>query len=291
VEVPVAVGSVPTVRRRQLGRELRRLREERRLLAEDVAERLGCSISRVSRLETARIRISPGTVHEILDVLEVVGPQRDKLVQLARDADAKPSWQTWRGAVQEGAADYLALEIEALSVRSFEGLVVHGLLQTEGYLRALARYWRDDNVDLRLKARKGRQERLYGDDPLALHAILDEAALRRVVGGPEVMAEQCAHLVRASGQDNVTIQVVPFSVGVHANLTGPFGLLRFADPHEGVVVCLENNTAIEHQRRSSVLARYEETFARLTRDALSPEESTGFVAGIAAQYAAAVPAG
>src|SRR5262245_43124045 len=124
----MVVGSPPTVRRRQLGRELRRLREESGLLAEQLAERLHCSASRISRIETARIRIAPGTVHEILDVLAISGQVRDDLVRLAHEAEAPPWLQPYKEAFKEEFAAYLALEWEATRLRFFETLIIHGLL-------------------------------------------------------------------------------------------------------------------------------------------------------------------
>src|SRR5581483_2199799 len=144
----------------QLGRELRRLREESGLLAEQLAERLRCSPSRVSRIETARVRIGPGTVHEILDALDIHGPERDRLVALARDAEAQGWWQAYADALPFPYATYISLESEAASLKVFEPTLVHGLLQTEDYARAViepgARHQQPAEVAARLSARMAR---------------------------------------------------------------------------------------------------------------------------------------
>lgn len=269
-------GSPPTVRRRQLGRELRRLRERSDMLAEQLAEHLRCSPSRISRIETARIRITPGTVHEILDVLGVDGSERSRLVRLAREADEPAWWHEYGVALSYGYASYLSLESEASSLRVFEPIVIYGLLQTRAYARAVAEgspRVTPDEVDSLVKVRMARQEILTRENPTHLHAVLDESVLRRVVGGPDVMLEQLQHLVHMAKRPNVRIQILPFEAGVVAtNFTGPVSLIEFPDPHDGQVVYLEN-MAGDVVERPEDIRTYLSIFEYLKSEALNPDES------------------
>src|SRR6266508_4073547 len=191
----MAVGSPPTVRRRQLGRELRRLREQNGVLAEQLAERLQCSPSRISRIETARIRISPGTVHEILDALSIDGGERSRLVGLARDAEEPGWWQAYSDALPYEYSTLIALESEAASLRAFDPMAVNGLLQTEPYARAVAQQAKATAIEVRVAARLARQAILTKDNPPSLHVVLDEAVLHHVIGSPDVLRDQLIRLV------------------------------------------------------------------------------------------------
>jgi transcriptional regulator with XRE-family HTH domain len=278
----MAVGSPPTVRRRQLGRELRRLREESGLLAEELADRLRCSASRISRIETARIRIAPGTVHEILDALSIDGPDRSRLVGLAREAEEPGWWQAYGDALPYEYATYIALESEASSLKVFEPIVMHGLLQTEDYARATirldARQRRPSEVEALVAARLARQTVLTKRNPVQLHVVLDESVLRRVIGSREILRSQLKRLVELTQLRNVTIQVLPFESGdLLAFFTGAVIVMEFPDPNHGPVMYLENVAGDLYVERPETIREYLSTFDELAAKALSPEESAKMI--------------
>lgn len=272
----MAVGSPPTVRRRQLGRELRKLREDAGLHIDQLAEQLRCSSSRISRIETARIRIAPGTVHEILDVLGVDGERRRRLVTLARQAEAPGWWQEYTDVLTYEYATYIALESEASSLRIFEPSIVHGLLQTDEYAAAMLTKGPATHGDVssKLAARMARQAAALGQsDRLALRVVLDEAAIRRMVGGPGVMRRQLSHLIDLSHRPNVHLQVLPFSAGAPPSATGPFTIVDFPDPAETSVVYMENFAGDLYVERTAVIETFAAVFHQLTADAMSVEDS------------------
>jgi transcriptional regulator with XRE-family HTH domain len=282
----MAVGSPPTVRRRQLGRELRRLREESGLHADHLAEHLRCSPSRISRIETARVRITPGTVHEILDVLEVKGPDRDRLVALARQADEPGWWQQFGDALTYEYATYIAMEAEASALRSFEPLLVHGLLQTEDYARAIISKGRGGDpaeVEPRVKARLARQEILGRRDAARLWVLIGEEVLHRQVGGPSVMRAQLSQLVHLGQRENVRLQVLPFTGGELASMTGAFSIMEFPSP-DPPVVYIENLAGDTYVESDRGLAHCNRVFAELAADALDVPGSLARIESLAKAF-------
>ncbi|HKT06216.1 MAG TPA: helix-turn-helix transcriptional regulator [Rugosimonospora sp.] len=274
----MAVGSPPTVRRRQLGRELRRLREDAGLLAEALAERLHCSPSRVSRIETARIRIGPGTVHEILDALGVHGDERARLVALAREAEEPGWWQAYTDALPLPYATYISLESEAVSLKAFEPTLVYGLLQTREYARAViepgARHQQPSEVAARIEARLARQRVLTKPDPVRLHVVLDEAVLHHAVGGHEVLRAQLQRLVELARRPNVTIQVLPFEKSsALVFFPGPVVIMGFPDPDAPPVMYLESVATDLYVERPETVQAHLDLYDRLVEQALSPSRS------------------
>jgi len=280
----VAVGSPPTVRRRQLGRELRKLREGSGLLIDQLAERMRCSTSRISRIETARIRIAPGTVHEILDILGASGETRDRLVALARQADEPGWWQEYSDVLPFEYSTYIALEAEAVRLRSFEPIAVHGLLQTPQYAATLVSRQRSGaELAARLAVRLARQGVLTKPEPAELWVILDESVIRREVGGPELMRHQIKRLVGIADLPNVTIQLVPFAVGAYGAMTGSFTVMDFANPDEPNVVYQENYFTDHYVETPSGVARYVALFEEIASQALDAESTVGFLKRVADQ--------
>jgi transcriptional regulator with XRE-family HTH domain len=274
----MAVGSPPTVRRRQLGRELRRLRDDSGVLAEELAKRLRCSPSRISRIETARIRIAPGTVHEILDALGVHGPHRERLVDLARQADEPGWWQPLTDSLHYEYSTYIALESEALALKVFEPIVVYGLLQTEDYARAVVQSSSPEEAQARVTARINRQAVLHGARPLKLHAVLDESVLHHVIGSRGVLRAQLQRLVELAKLPNVAIQVLPFDAAdVLKYLTGPAVVMEFPDPTDEPVVYLENWAGDLYVEKADVVQRYISIFEDLCRNALSQRRSVQLI--------------
>ena len=193
----------PTVRRRRLALELRRLRESAKLTCEEVAEQLECSASKISRVETGRVSVSPRDVRDMLQIYGVPESQREGLVQLARDSRQKGWWHAYSDTIQPHFATYLGLESAASEIRIYEVSLIPGLLQTEEYARTvisagMVNSPRDD-IERQVKLRMARQPTLTRDDPPKVWAVLDEAALRRRVGGADAMPLSLVPVTLAKG--------------------------------------------------------------------------------------------
>jgi len=222
---------VPTVRGRRLAHELRRIRERAGLSGEQAARALGWDQSKISRMETARMRITSGEVVALCEVYAVEGEEREELVQLAREARLQGWWHPYRDVLKPGFSQFLSFEAEALTYRSYEAQVIPGLFQTGDYARAVLRGTRSrtpEEIERGVRVRLARQERVTrSTDPLHVWQIIEEGALLRMVGGPKTMREQLEHLLELGSLANVSLQVLPFTAGVHAAIDGPFVLLTF----------------------------------------------------------------
>jgi transcriptional regulator with XRE-family HTH domain len=272
----------PTIRRRRLGVELRRLREASGVTIERVADHLECSTSKISRIETGHTAARPRDVRDMLDIYRVSPAEVEELLQIAREARQKAWWHPY-GAVLSGA--YVGLEAAAESVHAYEAQSVPGLLQTEGYARAQIAAGRTDMVprelERRVQVRMARQALLREDDPVKLWYVLDEAVLSRPVGGDAVMREQLVSLVGASDSPNVTIQVLPFEAGAHRGMEGTFAILHFADEADQNVVFSENATGGLFLEKEDELRKYERILEHICALALPPAESRAFLALLA----------
>ncbi|MEV7228360.1 helix-turn-helix transcriptional regulator [Polymorphospora sp. NPDC051019] len=272
----------PTVRRRRLGAELRRRREDAGVTIEMVAERLRCSSSKISRIETGHTSATPRDVADMLGIYGVVGPEGEELVQIAREARQKGWWHPY-STVLTGA--YVGLEAAARSVRAYEQQVVPGLLQTGDYAKAMIRSARPDitaeEVERRVRVRLQRQSLLIQDDPIEVWVVLDEAVVSRPVGGDEVMRAQLARLVEAADLPNVTLQILPFEVGAHAGMDGTFTILDFAEALDPGVVYAENATGGLFLEKAEELRKYVFIFDHIRAAALRPEESVAAIAKLA----------
>jgi transcriptional regulator with XRE-family HTH domain len=275
----VTVRRSPTVRRRRLGLELRRLREASGLTIEVVADRLECSSSKISRIETGHTGVTPRDVRDMLAVYGLTGPAADELVQVARDARQKGWWHLY-GTVLTGA--YVGLEAAASSIRSYEVQVIPGLLQTETYARTMLHAGgpgrSETEVDRRVRVRMARQSLLVQDDALDLWVVLDETIFHRLVGGSAVMREQLDHLVRSAARPNITVQVLPFSAGAHVAMEGSFTILGYDEPADPDVVFAENAAGGLFLEKDEELQRYHYIFDHLRATAMPPEESVAFIA-------------
>ncbi|GAB1694075.1 helix-turn-helix domain-containing protein [Krasilnikovia sp. M28-CT-15] len=227
----------PTVRRRRLGLELKRLRDEQRLSREEVAAHLEVSVSTVSRIETGRGGLRPKDLRQLLDLYGVSDEAtRSDLEALARAGKVQGWWTRHAGELRSAYSTFIGLEAEASWLLDFEAITVPGLLQTESYARALLASalpaMTDDAIEARVRVRIQRQRaRLDGATPVDLWAIIDESVIRRQVGGSLVMREQLKHLVEMAGRPNVTLQVLPYAAGAHPGVIGSFVVLRFVqDP-------------------------------------------------------------
>ena len=272
----------PTIRRRRLGAELRRRREAAGVTIDGVAERLECSASKISRIETGHTSATPRDVRDMLEIYGVLGAECDELVQIAREARQKGWWHPY-STVLTGA--YVGLEAAAQSVRAYEQQVVPGILQTEEYAKAMIKAARPDitadEVDRRVRVRLGRQSLLNQDDPIELWVVLDEAVVSRPVGGDGVMRAQLERLVEASDLPNVTLQILPFEAGGHAGMDGTFAILDFPEPSDPDVVYAENATGGLFLEKSDELRKYQFIFDHIRAAALGPEESVAYIAKLA----------
>ncbi|MGY5099853.1 helix-turn-helix domain-containing protein [Streptomyces sp. 900105245] len=278
----------PTVRRRRLGQELRRLRELKGMTAEEVAERLLVSQSKISRLENGRRSISQRDVRDLCGVYEV-DDQRivDSLMEMARDSRQQGWWHTF-GDIPYSV--YIGLETDAESLRVYEPQLVTGLLQTRAYAEALVQGALPETstaeIEKRVQVRMRRQERITAEGtPLRLWVVLDEAALRRVVGSKPVMREQLEHLIEMSQLPHVTVQVLPFEVGAHPGLNGQYAILEFTDAADSSVVYLEGVTSDLYLEKAQDVQKYAVMYEHLRAQSLNVEQSRQFIAERAKDYA------
>jgi transcriptional regulator with XRE-family HTH domain len=270
----------PTLRMRRLASELRRLRTTAEMSREDVAEKTDINVATLYRLETARGRPQRRTLNTLLDTYGVADDDRAELLTLLKAAGEQGWLQPYFSSIPEEYSMYIQLESEAESVRNYESLLVPGLLQTPAYTRASARgqspTWPAEEVELQANIRASRQALLTRTEPLTLWAIVDEAVLRRVVGGPEVMHEQYQHLLTMMESPNITFQVVPFTAGSHAGMLGSFSLLTFPAP-DPIVVCLETMAGGLFQESKNEIDGCTLAYDHLRATALSPAQSARMV--------------
>jgi transcriptional regulator with XRE-family HTH domain len=276
----------PTVRRRRLGTELRRLRDASGYKLEEVAAELGVAPSTLSRIETGKAPTKSVYLSQMLDMYGVSEPaQRQVLVDMAREGHRKGWWAAYDDVLPSGFDIYVGLEAETAAIRSYEISVVHGLLQTADYARAVLREMFprhtaqqiDRLVDLRIE----RQHRLDDAPPLELWAILDEAVVQRAVGGPAIMRRQLNHLVAEADRPGMTMQVLPFSCGAHAAHQGPFSILAFPDRSDSEVAFVESVAGYIYLEKDRDVRARSEAFDRLRAAALSPGASADLISQVA----------
>ncbi|MEW2512104.1 helix-turn-helix transcriptional regulator [Streptomyces sp. NPDC046870] len=278
----------PAVRRRKLGAELRTLRTGAGLTSGEAARLVGWHQSKVSRIETGASGVKPADLRLLLDAYQVRDAHlRELLLTLAGSEDAGGRdrwWHAYRGVLPPTYRDFISLESQASAMRTLETTVVPGLLQTPEYARAVTRAavkdLDEDRLDTLVEVRLARQHVLRSDPPLVLSAVLDEAVLRREVGGPKVMARQLERLMEAARLPQVRLQVLPFAAGAHVGLTGPFVIFSFPSTSDLDVVVLDQLTSSLYLERKEDLMAYSEAFNSLQFHALSPEESLDYIAGI-----------
>jgi transcriptional regulator with XRE-family HTH domain len=276
----------PTVRRRRLGTELRNLRESNGYKLEEVAAQLGVAPSTLSRIETGKAPTKSAYLNQLLEMYGVVDAgQRQVLVDMAREGHRKGWWAAYDDVLPSGFDIYVGLEAETAAVRSYEISVVPGLLQTPDYARAVLREMFprhgagqiDRLVDLRME----RQRRLGDDPPLEVWAILDEAVVRRPVGGKQVMRDQLDRLLDLALRASITLQVLPFDCGAHAGHGGPFSILEFPNRSDGEVAYVESVAGILYLEKDREVRTRVEAFDRLRAAALAPAASVELIARVA----------
>ncbi|HZF90967.1 helix-turn-helix transcriptional regulator [Streptomyces sp.] len=279
----------PAVRRRKLGAELRALRTGAGLTSGEAARLVGWHQSKVSRIETGASGVKPADVRLLLDAYGVADPHfRELLLALAGSGGGQGRdhwWHAYRGVLPPTYRDFISLESQASGMRTLETSVVPGLLQTAEYARAVTRAavegLDEERLDALVEVRLARQDVLRSRPPLALSAVLDEAVLRREVGGPDVMHRQLRRLLEAARLPQVRLQVLPFSAGAHIGVTGPFVIFSFSNTSDLDVVVLDHLTSSLYLERKEDVGAYAEAFDALRKNALSLEESLDYIAGIA----------
>ncbi|MFF4708942.1 helix-turn-helix domain-containing protein [Streptomyces sp. NPDC001288] len=278
----------PTVRRRRLGQELRRLRELKGMTAEEVAERLLVSQSKISRLENGRRSISQRDVRDLCGVYEVEDQRVvESLMEMARDSRQQGWWHAF-GDIPYSV--YIGLETDAESLRVYEPQLVTGLLQTRAYAEALVQGALPEtsaaDIEKRVQVRMRRQERITAEhNPLRLWVVLDQAALCRLVGNRLVMREQLEYLIEMSQQPHITVQVLPFEVGAHPGLNGQYAILEFADAADSSVVYLEGVTSDLYLEKAHDVQKYAVMYEHLRAQSLNVEQSRQFISDAAKDYA------
>jgi transcriptional regulator with XRE-family HTH domain len=275
----------PTVRLRRLAGELRNLRQAAGLTREDAAEQTNINSATLYRIETAKARPQRRTLLTLLDKYGVTDPaRRTALVELSKQATQLGWLQAYESELPEEYTAYISFESEARSVRNYESLFVPGLLQTEGYTRAVVTaslpYASAEEIQQRVETRAQRQVSITKTDPLKLWAIVDEAVLHREVGGVEVMTDQLRHLLDMTRQSHVTFQVLPYRVGAHPGMHGAFAVMDFPDAADPDLVYVENMAGALYLEKEADVRRYTEMFDQLRAAALNVADSRRFVAGL-----------
>jgi len=265
------------VGRRRLGSDLKKIREAAAITIEQVADRLECSSSKISRIENGHIGVSPRDVEAMLGFYGVTGERAEELLQVARDAREKGWWQAY-GSVLVGT--YVALEAAAVRIRAYEAQLVPGLLQIPSYTEQVMRGARPDIqpdvLKKRLEVRERRQLLLSEEDPLDLWVILDQAVITRLIGNAAIMMEQLRWLHEVAQRPNITVQVLPFDVGAHAGTDGTFSVLEYEQNSQDFVF-VENAYGGIFLEKEEHLERYRGIFERLTTTALSKEASLAVI--------------
>jgi transcriptional regulator with XRE-family HTH domain len=279
----VAGHLIPTVRRRRLGAELRRLRDAAGVKMEDAAERIDTDRTKISRVETGRQSIKP---IEVEALLRLYGVEDEAMISalrtLAREGRKKNWWQQYND-LRPDLRERLAIESDAGGIRQYSQVLVPGLLQTEKYAETLIREAdksiTDEEVASLIKLRLERQAILRREEPPPPQYIclLDESVLHRQIGGPAVMAEQLRALLKINDPPDLSIQVVPFDQGWHAGLDGPFEIFSYPNPMDFDVVALEYLDGAMYLEEDEPVERYRRSFDQLRAAALSSRQSMDLI--------------
>ena len=271
----------PTVRRRELGARLRALRTEHGFTVEEVAARMEVSPAKISRIETAARGVSLADVRFLCDLYQVSTDERSRLLTLTRESRRRSWWQQY--GLPESLSTYVGLEEAAASIQQYETSIVPPLLQTEDYARALVSGVGFDappeRVDQLVGVRLARQQLLSAESAPTLWAVIDEASLHRLVGGPDVMRAQLDALAERSRAHNVTLQVIPYQAGAHPGVNSSFIILHLEEVKD--VVYVEGLIGNFYLQNPDDVARYRRTFDELRAVAAGPQESRKLIQAVA----------
>lgn len=273
--------------RRRLRAEIRALRQRAELTQEQVAQEMDWSLSKVIRIEAGSVGISTNDLKALLRLYKIADQARvSELVALARLARERSWWDEYKDILATQYIQFIAFEAAASSYRGFQPTLIPGLLQTEEYARItlteLGNGAGGERIDRLVKVRMKRQEVLDRADHPALHFIIDEAVIRRMVGGKDLMRRQISHIADVTDKRNVTVQVLPFDVGVHPGMQGPFVIFEFADAADDDVLYLEGPRGDMIIRDvPEDVAFYSERFEKLRHLSLNPAESVHMLKDLA----------
>jgi transcriptional regulator with XRE-family HTH domain len=281
-------GPGPTVRRRQLGRELRRLRERAGKTIAEAAQWVGIKPPTISKIENGRQAIRPTNVRLLLQLYGIGTPQADTLIRLAGEANQRGWWASYGDTVPDWFRNFVGLESDANEINGYDSELIPGQLQTAEYAEAviLAAYPNTtrDELERRVTFRHERQERLSSSTPPRLHFVLNEAVLRRPVGGADAFRKQLDHLAEVTQLAHVEVQVLPLSVGAHAAMGQTFRVVRFPDNEAGLdFVYLENDRGALYLERPADVECYQTIFGQVASVALSADATREFLAKVKTQ--------
>jgi transcriptional regulator with XRE-family HTH domain len=283
----MANGDSPLVQRRRLRTELRRVRQASGLTQEQVAAEMDWSLSKIIRIEAASSGISATDLRALLVLYGVTDSEQvDSLLALARAARERSWWSAYRDVAPQSLLQLIEYETAAHVVRQFETTFIPGILQTEDYARAVIQNYHDERLgsdELRalVELRVRREDLFHGDNAPSFLFIVDEAAVRRLVGGSPVMRRQLRRLIEVADKPNITVEVVPFSAGLHPGMKGPFEVIEFADPADSDIVYLESPRVDIISDDAEETLRYRQAFEELGRSSLHPRDSVARLAAIA----------
>lgn len=269
----------PTVRRRRLAMTLRKLRDSAGLAATEAARRVDHDASWLSRIENAEVRPHPNDVRALLALYGVDGDQAEAVIAVARQAKQRGWWQRYSDVLPDWFTTYVGMESEASVIRTYECQMVPGLLQTRDYARAAFRGapvpLRDDDVERQVSLRMERQSILTSDEPPVLRVVIDEGAVRRLVGGPAVMKAQIERLIEAGGSTNIQVLMLPYAAGV--GFDGSFVILNFPplpepypDAAEDRMVYVDTLTGALYLERPAEVETYAAAYEQLQALSLGP---------------------
>lgn len=278
---------IPTVASTRLARELRNLRGKAGLSQEAVAEEMGWNESKLTRIENDKSRVLIRDVTRLLRLYQVEGEQAEAITELARLAREPDWWHQYSGAIPEWFQVYVVLEASASHVFGYESELVPGIMQTEGYTRAIMSTAPtpdgDEDIEDKIKVRATRQTRLTAENPPEVWIVMNEAVIRRTVGGRDIMCEQIEHLIKLARLRNVTLQVLPFAVGEHSAMHGSFKLLKFQASDDPDKVYMEQQIGGLYTQKDHEVDRYRLMFDYLRAQALGPEQTIAMLRQVASE--------
>jgi len=277
------------VLRIRLGAQLRRLRESKRIGRDEAGYEIRASGSKISRMELGRVSFKQRDIADLLTLYGVTDPQeRETLLTMARQANTPSWWQEFNDVLAPWFQSYLGLESAASLIRTYEVQFVPGLLQTAEYAQAVITLGHADvseeQLRRRIEVRRARQAILNHPDAPQLWAVIDEAALRRPIGGAAVMRLQLEALIKASIQPNVRLQVIPFTSGGHAAAGGPFTILRFPEPELPDVVYLEQLTSALYLDKRDDVEQYTTAMEHVCIEAEPPHRTEDILRQIVQEF-------
>lgn len=272
----------PTLLRRRLAAELTRLRHKAGYTRDEAAEAMGWSVSKMQYIENAKFkRPNQNDIRALLEQYGITDNcEHEAIIRLVKESRKRGWWQRYSDVLPKWFEAYVGLEAEAGRFRTYEAVIVPGLLQTEDYARATIRSELVDaageEIERTLSVRMSRQE-LLADPQRRFWVVIDEAALHRPVGGPAVLRGQCDHLLELGERPTMTLQVLPFAAGQYPGMRSPFVILSFPEAADTDVVYLENETSSLYLEEPDEIERYSDLFDHMRAVALSPDDSAALI--------------